>query len=344
MKQQTLRNGTDLGILETEEGILFLKRIFEDNLSGALNLKRVSAPLFVLSNSGVQDNLNGIEKPVSFQVRGEPGKTFEIVHSLAKWKRLALYQYGIPAGEGLWTDMNAIRPDEENLLTGIHSVYVDQWDWELVMHRDQRKLDFLKETVEKIYAAIKATEKAVCERFSLSPILPERIQFVHTEDLLQMYPGLDRGERENRICKDLGAVFLVGIGGELPDGSIHDGRAPDYDDWSTPSGQGKKGLNGDILVWNPVLQRGFELSSMGIRVDEEALVRQLKIRNCLERLEFPWHKKLLEGILPQTIGGGIGQSRLSLLLLQKRHIGEVQVGIWPEEVLKECGEKGIRLL
>lgn len=338
------RNGSEIGILETEEGILYLKRSFEDNLSSALNLQRMSAPLFVSSDSGVQDNLNGTEKPVSFGVRGEPGRSFEIVHSLAKWKRLALAQYGVTVGRGIWTDMNAIRPDEETLLTGIHSVYVDQWDWERVIRPEDRNLDFLKETVEKIYTALRATELAVCLKFRLTPFLPQKIHFIHSGELLKRFPGEDRGARESKICREYGAVFIIGIGGELPDGTIHDGRAPDYDDWSTPTGQGTTGLNGDILVWNPILERGFEISSMGIRVDQEALLRQLKIRGCEERKTLPWHTKLLNGSLPQTIGGGIGQSRLSMLLLQKRHIGEVQVGIWPEEVITECAKKGIKLL
>ena len=344
MTQQSKRTGADIGILDTEAGILFLKRTFEDNLSSSLNLQRMSAPLFVLNDSGVQDNLNGTERPVSFQVKGEPGKTFEIVHSLAKWKRLALSEYGLQAGYGIWTDMNAIRPDEETLTSGIHSVYVDQWDWERVIKPGERTLDFLKEIVRKIYAAIRATEAAVCVRFDLEPFLPRRITFIHTEDLQKRYPDLDRKEREDRVCKEYGAVFLIGIGGELPDGTIHDGRAPDYDDWTTETGDGKKGLNGDILVWNPILERGFELSSTGIRVDRETLVRQLEIRGLTERLEMPWHRKLMDGTLPQTIGGGIGQSRMSMLLLQKRHIGEVQVGIWTEEVLEDCRKKGIRLL
>lgn len=336
--------GTHLGILETERAILFIKRMFQDNLSESLKLYRVSSPLFVDSKSGLQDNLNGIEKPVSFKAAQAPGREYEIVHSLAKWKRMALAQYKIEAGKGLYTDMNAIRPDEDDLSTRIHSVYVDQWDWEKVMKEGERTVDFLKETVKTIYAAIKKTEKEVAAEFGFEPFLPEQIAFVHTEDLLAQYPDLAPRERETKACQEHGAVFIIGIGGELADGKIHDGRAPDYDDWTTEAEDGKKGLNGDIMVWNPILNRGYELSSMGIRVDPETLDKQLTMRNSEERKALPWHKSLLAGEFPQSIGGGIGQSRLCMLLLQKRHIGEVQVGIWPEEVKETCKAEGIKLL
>jgi len=334
----------ELSVLETEQAILFLKRYFEDHLAEALKLYRVSSPLFVEKNSGVQDNLNGVERPVSFPVKDIPGTECEIVHSLAKWKRLALAVYGIDGGEGLYTDMNALRPDEENLRTGIHSVYVDQWDWERVMSTDERNPDYLKQTVRTIYSVIRETEKAVCSRYGLEPFLPERIAFMHAEELLKQYPDMSPKEREHAACSAYGAVFLMGIGGALSDGKKHDGRAPDYDDWTTPADNGHKGLNGDILVWNPFLEQAFELSSMGIRVDREALLRQLELSGCMERAGLKWHRKLLAGELPQTVGGGIGQSRLCMLLLQKRHIGEVQVGIWPDEVIEECRNKGIHLL
>jgi len=331
-------------IFKTEEAISFIKRYFQDALAESLNLMRVSAPLFVSRDSGIQDNLNGIERPVSFPIKSLNGKVYEIVQSLAKWKRFALARYKVPAGKGIYTDMNALRPDEEDLTTSIHSVYVDQWDWEKVMSPEERNLEYLKSTVRKIYQAIRKTENAVCEKFSCEPFLPEDIAFVHTEDLLSMYPGKKQAERENAISMEKKAVFIIGIGGELQDGSLHDGRAPDYDDWTTPTGNGKKGLNGDIFVWNPVLERGFEISSMGIRVDRETMIKQLEIRGCKERMEMPWHSMLLAGKLPQSVGGGIGQSRLCMLLLRKHHIGEVQVSVWPEEVQAYCSEKGINLL
>lgn len=334
----------ELTVLETEQAILYLKRYFEDHLAQALQLSRVSSPLFVEKNSGIQDNLNGIERAVSFEVKDVPGTACEIVHSLAKWKRLALSEYGIDSGRGLYTDMNALRPDEENLHTGIHSVYVDQWDWERVMEQNERNIEYLKKTVRSIYRVIRSTEEVMCSAYDLDPFLPEDIHFIHTEELLKAYPDKTSKEREDLICREYGAVFLIGIGGELSHGKIHDGRAPDYDDWTTPNELGFEGLNGDILVWNPVIKRSFELSSMGIRVNREALLRQLELRNSMERAELKWHRKLLNEELPQTIGGGIGQSRLCMLILQKRHIGEVQVGIWPEDELRRCRKEGIHLL
>lgn len=333
-----------LSLLQTERAILELKRHFEDTLADSLRLHRVSAPMYVEMGTGLQDDLNGTERPVTFTVPSIGNKKFEIVHSLAKWKRMALANYNIPAGEGIYTDMNALRPDEASIETGIHSIYVDQWDWEKVMAENERNLDYLKETVNTIYAAILSTEHHICSRYSLNKFLPRQIHFIHSEDLLEKYPNLTSKEREHSICKELGAVFLIGIGGKLANGQPHDGRAPDYDDWSTPTTKGHHGLNGDILVWNPIFERSFELSSMGIRVDSETLKRQLSERGLQNKLELSWHKALVEGKMPQTIGGGIGQSRLSMLLLQKRHIGEVQVSVWPERMLKDCETKGIHIL
>ena len=339
MTQEMIQN-----VFETERGIALIKSDFQKNLADALNLARVSAPLFVASDSGIQDNLNGVERPVAFPIKCMGDKNYEIVQSLAKWKRFALAKYKIPTGEGIYTDMNALRPDEEDLSTGIHSVYVDQWDWEKVITPEERNISFLKDTVTRIYSAMRKTEQTVCEEFGCEPFLPENIEFIHTEDLQEMYPNKSPRERENLVCEEKKAVFFIGIGGTLPDGTIHDGRAPDYDDWTTPTVSGKKGLNGDIFVWNPVLQRGYELSSMGIRVDRDTMIRQLEIRGCTERLEYPWHKLLVDGTLPQSVGGGIGQSRLCMLLLRKRHIGQVQVSVWPDDVLKECEDQGITLL
>ena len=340
---ETSRYRSKLNMFETEKAILFLKQTFEKHLSSLLDLTRISAPLFVSSDSGVQDNLNGTERPISFAVKEMGGKSFEIVHSLAKWKRLALSQLDLKIGKGIYTDMNAIRPDEDSLHTGIHSIYVDQWDWEKVMDQKDRNLTFLKYTVRLIYNAILRTQEEISKEFHLTSFLPEEIHFIHAEDLLTTYPSLSSKERENLICKEKKAVFLIGIGGELANGKPHDGRAPDYDDWITPTDTNKKGLNGDILVWNPCINRSFELSSMGIRVDKEALLNQLAVRNCMDRKELFWHSLLLDNKLPQTIGGGIGQSRLSMLLLQI-HIGEIQVSVWPEDVISDCSEKGIKLL
>lgn len=333
-----------LSLLQTERAIFELKRYFEDGLANNLKLHRVSAPMLVDSGTGVQDNLNGIEKAVSFKVKEIGDTMFEIVHSLAKWKRLALARYEIPIGEGLYTDMNALRPDEPTLSSGIHSVYVDQWDWEKVICQGDRSLEFLKKTVKSIYATIKSTEKYICNSFGLECFLPKKIQFIHTEDLLDKFPRMTSKERENAICKKHGAVFLIGIGGNLGNGEIHDGRAPDYDDWSTLTSNGKHGLNGDILVYNPIFDSAFEISSMGIRVDETALTKQLEIRKCEDRSQLEWHQLLLSGKMPLSIGGGIGQSRLSMLLLQKKHIGEVQVGIWPEDILEQSKSEGTILL
>lgn len=322
--------GPKLSLLETEEAIFYTKQYFQKALAEALDLYRVSGPLFVPVESGVQDNLNGIEKAVSFKVPLFCTESFEVVHSLAKWKRFALKKYNVPLGKGIYTEMNALRPDEESL-SSTHSIFVDQWDWEKVINPEERNLQYLKQTVKKIYQAIKHSEIEICARYGFSPILPTEITFLHTEELQQSYPHLSPREREKMACQEHKAIFLIGIGGILADGKIHDGRAPDYDDWSTPSQEGKLGLNGDIIVWNPILENAFELSSMGIRVDKKALNHQLKIRNCIDRLELPWHQLLTNGELPESIGGGIGQSRLCMLFLRKEHIGQVQASWWPND-------------
>ncbi len=324
-----------------EQAIKEIKSKFQEELSQALDLRRVTAPLFVLSGTGINDNLNGIERPVSFEIPAVDGRA-EIVHSLAKWKRMKLGSYNIEPGKGLYTDMNAIRADEE--LDNIHSIYVDQWDWERTVTASDRNLDFLKSIVKKIYQSLLNTEKMVCESYpQIKPTLSKEIKFIHSEDLLAQYPDLSSKERENKAAKELGSVFIIGIGGELPNGKIHDGRSPDYDDWSTPTLNGYKGLNGDIIVWNPILESAFELSSMGIRVDKTALKAQLKIRNCEDRVELLFHKSLLEDKIPLSIGGGIGQSRLCMYFLRCAHIGEVQSSIWPEEMIETCAANNIEI-
>lgn len=332
-----------LNMRQTEQGIKLIKEFFQQNLSTELRLRRVTAPLFVLKGLGINDDLNGVERPVTFPIKDLGDAKAEVVHSLAKWKRLTLADYDIEPGYGVYTDMNAIRADEE--LDNLHSLYVDQWDWEMVMTREQRNLDFLKNIVRRIYAAILRTEYLVCERYSrIKPFLPSDIHFIHSEDLLQMYPDKSVKEREDLICKKYGAVFIIGIGDKLSDGKPHDGRAPDYDDWTTPNSDGRKGLNGDILIWYPILGRAVELSSMGIRVDKESLLRQLKIAGQEDRANLYFHKKLLAGELPLSIGGGIGQSRLCMVLLHKAHLGEIQASIWPEEMIKECAEMGMAII
>ena len=322
-----------LTVLETQGVIRSLRHKFEELLCDALNLSRVSAPLFVTKGSGLNDDLNGVERPVSFDIL-ETGETVEVVHSLAKWKRMALGKYGFPVHTGLYTDMNAIRRDEKT--DNIHSLYVDQWDWEKVITREDRNEQYLKDTVRRIYAAVIGAADYIERKFpALDNYLPREIQFVSTYELEEKYPDLTPKERENAAAKEHGAVFLMQIGGHLKDGSKHDGRAPDYDDWS---------LNGDIIVYNRVTDAAFEISSMGIRVDEKSLVAQLKAENALDRLELPFHKSLIEGKLPLTIGGGIGQSRLCMLLLGKAHIGEVHASVWPEAEIERCKEQGIELL
>lgn len=314
---------------EQQQRISFVKQFFADKLSENLSLIEVQAPLLSKVGDGVQDNLSGTENAVQVKVKTINNAQFEVVHSLAKWKRKILSEHHFAVGEGLYANMKALRPDEDRL-SPIHSVYVDQWDWEKVIRPEDRNLTYLKQTVEKIYSAIKATEKAVSEKYHLSRFLPESITFMDSEQLLKRYPNLSPKERENAITKELGAVFLIGIGGKLANNEKHDVRAPDYDDWSSDNEMGSKGLNGDILVWNPVLNSAFEISSMGIRVDSETLKRQLKITGDEERLQFSWHQALVNGELLQTIGGGIGQSRLVMLLLQQKHIGQVQASVWDD--------------
>ncbi|WP_058910737.1 aspartate--ammonia ligase [Entomohabitans teleogrylli] len=317
--------------IDTQRQISFVKSYFSRQLEEKLGLIEVQAPILSRIGDGTQDNLSGSEKAVQVRVKALPEAQFEVVHSLAKWKRKTLGQHDFSAGEGIYTHMKALRPDEDRL-SPIHSVYVDQWDWERVMGDGERHLGTLKSTVEAIWQAIKATEREVSERYGLTPFLPEHIHFVHSETLQQRFPDLDAKGRERAIARELGAVFLVGIGGKLADGKRHDVRAPDYDDWTTPTAQGIAGLNGDILVWNPVLEDAFEISSMGIRVDAETLKRQLALTGDEDRMALEWHQSLLNGEMPQTIGGGIGQSRLTMLLLQLSHIGQVQCGVWPAEV------------
>ena len=332
-----------LDMWQTEQGIKLIKDFFQQNLATELRLRRVTAPLFVLTGLGINDDLNGVERPVSFPIKDLHDARAEVVHSLAKWKRLTLADYGFEPGYGVYTDMNAIRADEE--LDNLHSLYVDQWDWEAVVSKEERTVGFLENVVRRIYAAILRTEYLTCETYPMiKPFLPREIHFVHSQDLLEMYPELEPKQREDAICKQLGAVFIEGIGGKLSDGKKHDGRAPDYDDWSTVGENGKKGLNGDILVWYPVLNRAIELSSMGIRVDKEALLRQLKIEGKEDRKALYFHQKLLNGELPLSIGGGIGQSRLCMIMLHKAHIGEIQASIWPEEMRKECRRSGMPLI
>lgn len=330
-----------LDVKQTETAIKQIKDFFQLNLSTELRLRRVTAPLFVEKGTGINDDLNGVEQPVSFRVKGLAIDA-EIVQSLAKWKRLALADYGIEPGFGLYTDMNAIRPDEE--LDNVHSVYVDQWDWERVITAGDRNLSFLRGIVERIYAVTLRTEYWIGELYGIARCLPETITFVHAEQLRERWPSLSPRQREDEICREAGAVFIVGIGHPLADGQPHDGRAPDYDDWSSPNEAGYLGLNGDILVWNPVLERALELSSMGIRVNAEALRRQLAMRGCEDRQNLLFHRRLLAGELPLSIGGGIGQSRLCMFFLRKAHIGEIQVSLWPPETVQACRAGGIFLL
>ena len=325
---------SDLSLYDTQIAIKTVKDFFQQTLSERLYLLRVSAPLFVTPESGLNDNLNGVERPVTFGVKEQNDRPVEIVHSLAKWKRYALKQYGFHIGEGLYTDMNAIRRDETT--DNIHSIYVDQWDWEKIILKKDRNITFLKDTVREIYKVLKKTEKYMAIRYDyIEEILPKEIFFITTQELLDLYPNLPPKEREDRIAREKGAVFLMEIGDKLTNGEPHDGRAPDYDDWH---------LNGDIIVWYPVLNRSLELSSMGIRVDEEALQRQLTLAGCEERSELPFQKAILEKQLPYTIGGGTGQSRICMFFLRKAHIGEVQSSIWPDQIRETALQNQIVLL
>ena len=324
-----------LNLYDTQRAIGLIKSLFQDNLSRSLSLRRVSAPLFVEVGTGLNDDLNGVERPVQFDML-DGGKECQVVQSLAKWKRKALRDYDFNPGNGLYTDMNAIRRDEE--LDNLHSIYVDQWDWEKVIRAEDRKIEYLQGVVRSIVSSVCATEmtlRAMFPQLEQHPLLTHEVTFITSQQLEDLYPGLTPKEREDAICKEKKTVFLMQIGGKLKSGAPHDGRAPDYDDWA---------LNGDILMWNPILERSFEISSMGIRVDEEAMARQLKLAGCEERAELPFHKMLLNGELPLTIGGGIGQSRLCMLMIGTCHIGEVQASIWDSETMKKCEEAGIILL
>lgn len=332
-----------LNLQQTELGITRIKEFFQTNLSSELRLRRVTAPLFVLRGTGLNDDLNGTERAVNFPIKDINDVRAEVVHSLAKWKRVTLADYKIENGYGIYTDMNAIRADEE--LGNLHSLYVDQWDWERVITKEERNIDFLKDIVKRIYSTLLRTEYLVWESFpEIKPFLPEEITFIHSEELRLMYPDKTPKEREYEFAKLHKAVFIIGIGGPLGDGNKHDGRAPDYDDWTTPGENGLPGLNGDIILWNPVLELPFEVSSMGIRVDKEALLRQLKMEDKENRLEMYFHKRLMEDTLPLSIGGGIGQSRICMFFLRKAHIGEIQASIWPEDMRENCREHNINLI
>lgn len=333
-----------LDMKQTELGIKQIKEFFQQNLSSELRLRRVTAPLFVLKGTGLNDDLSGVERPVSFPIKDLGEQQAEVVHSLAKWKRVTLADYCIEPGYGIYTDMNAIRADEE--LGNLHSLYVDQWDWERVITPEQRTMDFLKGIVTRIYSAMRRTEYMVCEMYpQITPFLAHDVHFIHAQDLLEMYPGKSAKERENLITERYGSVFIIGIGGKLSDGKPHDLRAPDYDDYTTVDPKtGLSGLNGDLLIWNDVLKRAIEISSMGIRVDKAAMLKQLELAGKEERTRLYFHKRLLEGSLPLSIGGGIGQSRLCMLYLKKAHIGEIQASIWPEEMRKQCAEWGMPLI
>jgi len=333
----------DREILKREQAITLIKDTFSTELIKELNLVKVSSPLIVLDGTGINDDLNGVERPVKFPIKCLDEQPGVVVHSLAKWKRMRLKELDVEVGRGIITDMRALRPDED--YSPLHSIYVDQWDWEKHIEPEQRTLDFLKRTVNKIYNAIKHTEQIVHDHYKrIMTSLPEKITFIHAEELLQKYPDKTAKQRENAAAKEFGAIFVIGIGGSLSDGKAHDGRAADYDDWSTPNDDGYNGLNGDIIVWNPILECAFELSSMGIRVDKNAMQVQLKEKNCEHRKSLLFHKQLLHNELPESIGGGIGQSRLCMFMLKGRHIGEVQVSIWPEKEKKKAEKEGIHML
>ncbi|MDM1346387.1 aspartate--ammonia ligase [Myroides marinus] len=329
-------------ILQAEKSIALVKEQFSKGLCNALNLYPISSPMIVNEGTGINDDLNGIERPVSFPVKFLNNNRGVVVHSLAKWKRIRLQELELDAHEGILTDMKALRPDEDS--SPIHSIYVDQWDWELHIDKSDRTLSYLKNIVRKIYQNLLDTEQKVYEELGIEPILPKKLSFIHSEQLLQLYPTLSPKEREHAIAKDYGAVFIIGIGGKLSNGEPHDSRSADYDDWTTPTEEGYKGLNGDLLVWNPVHDKSLELSSMGIRVDKEALEHQLTLAGALDKKSLLYHSLLLADKLPLCIGGGLGQSRICMFLLRKKHIGEVQASIWPEEVRKQAELEGINLL
>ena len=332
-----------IDLKQTELGIKSIKDFFQSTLSSELRLRRVTAPLFVEKGTGINDDLTGVERAVEFPIKDMDNISAEIVHSLAKWKRLTLAEYKIEKGYGIYTDMNAIRADEE--LGNMHSLYVDQWDWELVIDESERTVGFLKEIVTRIYDAMLRTEYMVFELFpAIKPMLPKNITFIHAEELLQKFPTLTPKEREDAICKEFGAVFVIGIGAELSNGEPHDLRSPDYDDWTTVNEENSVGLNGDLLVWNSVLETSMELSSMGVRVDKAALLKQLELKGQNEKLSLFFHKKLVNDELPLSIGGGIGQSRLCMFFMRKAHIGEIQSSIWPKEMRVDAGNNGIHLI
>jgi len=328
---------------ETEKAIQMMKDHFESGLSSDLHLRRVTAPLFVLKGTGLNDDLRGVEQPIVFQIKDMRGQEAEVVQSLAKWKRMMLRDYDINTGYGIYTDMNALRPDEE--LDNMHSVYVDQWDWERAISPEERTLDYLKMTVQKVWDNVKRSEFYIHSFYSqIVPSLPEEITFIHSEQLYEMYPDLPPQDRESKIAEKYGAVFIIGIGYDLPDGNPHDRRAPDYDDWSTETVDGYRGLNGDIIVWNDILECPAEITSMGIRVDKSELMTQLEVTDDLDRADLLFHRRLLNDELPSSIGGGIGQSRTAMQLLRKAHIGEIQSAIWPGEMVNHCRRCGIQLI
>lgn len=323
-----------LDLRQTQEAIKYIRDTFQKEIGRALQLSRISAPLFVPKSSGLNDNLNGVETPVSFIIPQMPNEEIEVVHSLAKWKRMALKKYGFKMHEGLYTNMNAIRKDEE--VDNLHSYYVDQWDWEKIISKEERNEETLKRHVLKIFKVIKHMEHEVWYKYPHAVNrLPDKIHFFTSQELEDRYPDLTPTERETAMCKEYGCIFVMGVGKKLKSGIKHDGRAPDYDDWD---------LNGDILFWFEPLKCALEISSMGIRVDEDSLVKQLKTENCLDRLQLPYHQQIMNKELPYTIGGGIGQSRLCMLLLKKAHVGEVQASIWPQEMIDECSKHNINLL
>lgn len=332
-----------ISLKETEKAIEMMKDHFEKGLSSDLRLRRVTAPLFMLKGTGLNDDLHGTERPISFQIKDMRNEEAEVVMSLAKWKRMMLRDYDIQTGYGIYTDMNALRPDEE--LDNMHSVYVDQWDWEKAILPEDRTLDTLKIAVDKVWDNIKRSEFMLHTFYpNVVPELPEKISYIHAEQLFELYPKLSPKEREDKIAHKLGAVFIIGIGSVLPDGKPHDRRAPDYDDWSTETVDGYKGLNGDIIVWNDVLQCAAELSSMGIRVDKDEMMKQLELTGTEERTDLLFHRRLLNDELPSSIGGGIGQSRTAMQLLKKAHIGEIQSAIWPGEMVNHCRRSNIHLI